>query len=360
MGLYKRTYKNNKTIWWVSFTDSSGKRVRRSTETSEKKEAEGLEAKWKLEAFQEKQWDKEPERSFDELILAYLDSLDSVKPSSWLEEIHFGHFYNEFSGMPLSAIDSGAIDKYIKTRLEAKIGPGTINRELTTLSVAFNYGIEEKKWSIHNPVKKKKLPEPDGRVRWITHEEASDLVKAVDGSNYTPHMADFIRLALNTGCRSGELLGLEWSRVDLQSKMFVLEAEHTKSRKRRSVPLNQVAYEAILGRKAFIEEHCHDSPWVFSHLNGNQLKSVKTAFRLACKKSGIKDFRIHDLRHTCAAWLVQTGVPLPEIRDLLGHHSIKMTEKYAHLKPDNIRKAVSVLDALSRFGHVDVTEKSKA
>jgi len=70
--------------------------------------------------------------------------------------------------------------------------------------------------------------------------------------------------------------------------------------------------------------------------------------------AGIADFRIHDLRHTCAAWLVQAGVPLSEIRDLLGHSTISMTEKYAHLAPENIRSAVSVLDGT---GHDSVTQK---
>lgn len=66
----------------------------------------------------------------------------------------------------------------------------------------------------------------------------------------------------------------------------------------------------------------------------------------------IKDFTFHDLRHTCAAWLVSSGASLIEVRDLLGHSTIKMTECYSHLAPDNVRVAVSRLDERSRFGHV--------
>jgi integrase len=69
----------------------------------------------------------------------------------------------------------------------------------------------------------------------------------------------------------------------------------------------------------------------------------------ALKRAQIENFRPHDLRHTCAAWLVQSGVPLAEIRDLLRHRSIQMTESYAHLAPHNVRRAVSVLD---RYGHI--------
>jgi integrase len=73
----------------------------------------------------------------------------------------------------------------------------------------------------------------------------------------------------------------------------------------------------------------------------------------ACSTAGIEDFHIHDLRHTCAAWLVTAGVPLPEVRDLLGHGSITMTERYAHLAPENVREAVRRLENWSRSGHAD-------
>lgn len=76
------------------------------------------------------------------------------------------------------------------------------------------------------------------------------------------------------------------------------------------------------------------------------------AFEKVCKQVGIENLRIHDLRHTCAAWLVTAGVPLAEVRDLLGHQTIGMTERYAHLAPENIRAAVAKLDEQSRSGHV--------
>ncbi|MEW6037759.1 MAG: tyrosine-type recombinase/integrase [Pseudomonadota bacterium] len=73
----------------------------------------------------------------------------------------------------------------------------------------------------------------------------------------------------------------------------------------------------------------------------------------------MSDFRIHDLRHTCAAWLVSAGVALAEVRDLLGHSTVKMTEKYAHLAPENIRAAVAVLDeGKSRSGHASFSVRS--
>ena len=75
-----------------------------------------------------------------------------------------------------------------------------------------------------------------------------------------------------------------------------------------------------------------------------RIASVKRSFGTACERAGITDFRFHDLRHTCAAWLVQAGVPLTEVRDVLGHSTIKMTERYAHLAPENVRAALALLE----------------
>ncbi|MEO5345831.1 MAG: site-specific integrase [Magnetococcus sp. YQC-9] len=251
----------------------------------------------------------------------------------------------------MSTFGAKDIRVYIEHRQEDGVKPATINRELTLLSSAINFARRELEWEIPNPVPGRKLREPEGRIRWITREEAQKLIKAAEMETQSPHLADFIHLALNTGCRRGELLGLEWGRVDFQAKLIYLEAQHTKSQKRRSVPLNQAAFKALTHRQEFRATHCPDSPWVFAHPNGQRLLSIRTGFETACRRAGLEDFHVHDLRHTCSAWLVTAGVPLPEVRDLLGHSTVRMTERYAHLAPENIRAAVAVLDR----GHASVT-----
>lgn len=77
-----------------------------------------------------------------------------------------------------------------------------------------------------------------------------------------------------------------------------------------------------------------------------------------CRDAGIEDFHFHDLRHTCAAWLVSPGAPLAEIRDLLGHSTIQMTERYAHLAPETLRATVARFE--SRFSHADPTTQQEA
>jgi integrase len=93
---------------------------------------------------------------------------------------------------------------------------------------------------------------------------------------------------------------------------------------------------------------------VFANSRGERIGDVKKSFDTACKRAGISDFPMHDMRHTCAAWLVSSGVSLIEVRDLLGHSTIKMTERYAHLAPENLRKAVRTLENRAHSGHSDL------
>ena len=85
------------------------------------------------------------------------------------------------------------------------------------------------------------------------------------------------------------------------------------------------------------------SPYIFCHPNGERVKDIRKSFWTALKKSGIKDFRFHDLRHTAASQLVMAGVDLNTVREILGHNTIEMTLRYAHLSPNHKKRAVDVL-----------------
>ncbi len=199
-----------------------------------------------------------------------------------------------------------------------------------------------------------------GTSKPCTRAQTARLIQEAEREPNAPHLADFIRMALHTGCRKEELLGLEWRRVDLQEGLIHLEAKHTKSGKRRAIPMNSETREALIRRARFRAKHCPGSPWVFCHKNGKRLGDVKRSFVTACRRAGITDFRIHDLRHTCAAWLVSAGADLMNVRELLGHSTIRMTERYAHLAPEKVRAAVALLERpQSRSGHAGKLEVVK-
>lgn len=283
---------------------------------------------------------------------AYLKATQSEKRSAKTDIFRTKTLRRFFEGRDMTELKGRDTRAYITFRKNEGVSNSTINRELALLSGAINYANSEWDWELPNFVIGRRLREPEGRVRWISRVEAANLIKAAEQSK-SPVLADFIRLAIHTGCRSGELLGLEWRRVDMSRRLIYLDAEHTKTAKRRSVPLNDDAREALANRSRFRSAHCSDSPWIFCNQSGCRVANVKRAFEGACKRAGIKDFRIHDLRHTCAAWLVSAGVPLAEVRDVLGHASVTMTERYAHLEPENLRHAVTQLShGKSRFGHV--------
>ena len=339
-GLYKR---EGSKWWWASFTDVGGKRVRRSTGTADRKEAEALLAKWRLEIHQEKRWGTEPaepEYAFEDVLLAYLKArgiTDRVRSTA-------KRLTEKFTGKTMKTFASIDVRTYRRQRLEEGVKPATVNREIALLSAAINYCRDEFGWNIPNPAAKQKLKEPEGRLRWLIREEAANLIRVAESQKRSPWLADVIRLAVNTGMRKGEMLNLEWRRVDFRQGLIYLEPQHTKNSRRRSIPLNASARAALLGRANWRATHCPDSPWVFAHADGSRIEDIKTSFRTALMKAVITDFRFHDLRHTCAAWLVTAGVPLTEVRDLLGHRTIQQTERYAHLAPENVRMAVEKLD----------------
>lgn len=345
--------------WWVKYTDASSKRTYRSTGTTDQREAKALEAKWRLEAYQMKQWDVQPEHSFDELLVRYIKAIwDEVRSPE-----RMGYAVQRlkpfFTGKTMERLRRSDVSAYIEKRKADGVGPATINRELDLLSAAINYARKRWEWDIQNPVSGMSLRLPEGRLRWISRAEADVLIREAEKDRKSLHLADFIRLALNTGCRKNEMLKLSWDRVDLKANVLRLEGIHTKSGKRRAVPLDEEARRALLNRARFRAQYCPDSAWVFAHKTGERIQFMQNGFQAACGRAGIKDFRVHDMRHTCASWLVQGGVPLLEVSKLLGHSTTEMTERYAHLAPENLKAAVGVLDRL-RSGYATGSEAVRA
>jgi integrase len=258
-----------------------------------------------------------------------------------------------FDDSDVTRLNETHVEQYITWR-SGVVADGTLKREVGALSAAFNHAIKKQKWRIENPCLKAEIPkEPKGRVRYLTRPEAKRLLQAAE----LPYLADFIELALNTGCRKGELLNLKWENIDFSTRLIYLD--QTKSGDWQTVPINEEARQVLVRRMRLREQICPNSRWVFFHmvpaLNskvGDRVKNIRKSFKSACNRAGIENFRIHDLRHTFASWLVMKGVPLFEVSKLLRHASIQMTERYAHLAPDHLHDAVASIkfSAHDKFG----------
>lgn len=206
-----------------------------------------------------------------------------------------------------------------------------INRPLAALRHLLRLAHEE--WEVLPAVPRVKLErEPQGRLRWLTQEEIAALLAAcLKSKNHELHPA--VVIAINTGLRRGELLGLTWERVDLSRG--VLRLEITKSGKRREVPLNDDSYRALVSLEPKAAGR------VF------RTRSIRTAFDNAVEAAKLDDVSFHTLRHTFASWAMMRGVSLKELQELLGHSSLAMTMRYAHLAPEHLRTAVSRLEGLT-------------
>jgi integrase len=334
--------------WWASFTDASGRRTRRSTGTASRKEAEALLAKWKLEAYRERQWDEKPSKTFDELLLAYLPEHQGKRSAKRL--------YPHFSGRLLSELTGQEVRAYVVSRRADGAQPATVNREIGLLSAALNWARKELEWDVPNPAEGRRLKEPDGRTRWLTEADALALIAAAKRAVRAPHLVDFIVLGLHTGMRPGEMLALEWQRIDLDRGLIYLEAQHQKNGKTGSVPLNGEARNAIERRSEFRTRYCPDTPWVFCDRQGNRIASIKKSFATAVRSAGLEDVHPHDLRRTCGSWLVQANVPIHHVSALLRHSDIRVTDRvYAHLAPENVRNTVQALEGhTAQSGHIAV------
>ncbi|MFC0693132.1 site-specific integrase [Paraburkholderia humisilvae] len=131
-----------------------------------------------------------------------------------------------------------------------------------------------------------------------------------------------------------------------------MELEKTKNGKPRAIPLNDEAISALVDQREWVRRYAPRSRWVFAVASGARLTTIQKGFQSACLRAGIDNFRVHDLRHTFASWLVMAGVSLYVVKDLLGHSSIVVTERYAHLAPHVGRSAVQLLLAESAGSYV--------
>jgi integrase len=220
-------------------------------------------------------------------------------------------------------------EAYLK-KIQTPIRPATVNRELSLLKHMFSMAIEWGKCK-ENPAKKvKKLKGEVKRVRFLMPDGVQALL-----SNCADYLKPIVTLAVHTGMRKGELLGLKWQQVSFEQGIITLH--DTKNSERRDIPMDETVKTTLKGME---KKRNH----VFCDGEGETFVRLQRSFEVALKKSGIEDFRFHDLRHTFASNLVMAGEDLNTVRELLGHKDLTMTLRYAHLSPNHKTKAINILD----------------
>ena len=148
-----------------------------------------------------------------------------------------------------------------------------------------------------------------------------------------------VLLSLNTGLRRGEIFSLRWQDVDFVKKSLIVEGETSKSGQSRHVSLNSEAVSILREWK----NQCEGGIVFASPVTGLRFQHIKRSWSRLRDRGGITDFRFHDLRHTFASNLVMAGVDLYTVKELMGHSTIQMTERYAHLAPEHKASAVEKL-----------------
>lgn len=276
---------------------------------------------------------------------------------------------------PLDQLTTFVVEKWRTERRKDEVAPATINRDLSDLRAALTHAVRWKILKTHPFGDLRPLPlDSRPQVRYLTPDEDARLqaaLKARDEARrqerisanvwrqergyatyppfgrYTDHLHPLVLLALHTGLRRGELFGLEWRDVNVAGRLLTVRGSGTKSGHTRYVDLNATAVDVLTtwqaDRLAVLSPDAITSPLVFPASSGARLDNVQSAWETTLKAAHVKAFRFHDLRHSFASRLVQAGVDLNTVRELLGHADLKMTLRYAHLSPGHRRAAVDRL-----------------
>lgn len=269
--------------------------------------------------------------TLNELIILYTDKLSHAlnsQDTSLAQLRVWGQILGDYS---LATITPDRIYKTLNEIEHTKTPGGkeksaaTLNRYLAVLSSALSFANKELGWIQENPAfKVSKRQEPQGRVRFLSDDERNRLLDAVKHAS-NPYLYPAVVLAISTGARKMEILNLKWTDIDLNENWIRLEK--TKNGTRRGLPLKDLALELM--HKLYAERK--NNEWVFPNEANNGPFDIRRSWEKALQEAEIYNFRFHDLRHTCASYLIMNGATPGEIADVLGHKTLQMVKRYAHI-----------------------------
>ncbi len=282
---------------------------------------------------------------FQEFADTYLTNYAKLKKRSWRSDEKYlnSQLVPFFGGMELGEISSFGVHEFMVKRQGDGVRNSTINRELTVLKKMLGLAIKWGYRTTANPVEKGNYfsEEEYKRDRVLNYAEERRLLRSA-----APHLKPILTCALMTGMRYAEILGLTWDRVDLERRQITVKAEASKSGKKRIVPINETLH-AELDKLKKLNKGKSGFVFLYQDPKSGKTRNVKTvrrAFVMACRRAGIMNLRFHDLRHTAGTRLIESGADPISVRDILGHADLKTTEGYLHSSLKRMETAARLLD----------------
>ena len=271
---------------------------------------------------------------FKDFAQMYLEREGALLKSIRTERNRVLAWAREFGNRPLGQITRTEIEAWRREKM-ARCRPATINRDLSRLRRMFSLAVE---WELleESPMAGIRfLRENNARTRYLSLEECQRLI----ASCMAPHIRAMVSVALHSGMRLGEILNLRWYDLDFSSG-FILVRD-SKNGESRHVPMDATLFALF---RAY--PHRLGTDLVFSSPAGGHIVDVRTGFLNSCKRAGLIDLHFHDLRHKFASQFVMSGGDLYILKEILGHKSITMTQRYAHLSPTYKIKAIDRMNTL--------------
>ena len=262
------------------------------------------------------------------------------KPSGGEERTIRNQLIPAFGHLHLDSISKSLVASFVNEKIARGYEPAGINKMLSHLKSSLNKAVE---WEVGglqvSPMRGLKLLKVTPKIdRFLDPEEARSLIRAVNESE-SPMLRFIIPFLLFTGARKREALDAEWRYVDLESRIWTIP--DTKSGKPRFVPLSDQAIEVVRAAQSYLRgTRQANSKWLFPNLEtGKPYTSIFYPWDICRKAAGLPEVRIHDLRHSFASALVNRGMTLYDVKELLGHANVVTTQRYAHLSKARLREA---------------------
>ena len=330
--------KRSNGIYYVFYFQPNGKRTCISTGTKLKSEALKF-----LSEFQEGIKKRKLSTVTPKTILEYRWEF-----ASYSESIHrpkttklFNSILKEFAeycqDIQLTEISSQIIEKYLQRK--TKVSLHTAQQHLAYLRSAFNKAVNDK-YLLSNPFNKiNNFRIPERQPLFIDEPSFQTLLRVIDNQD----IKDIVIFAVKTGLRLMELITLEWNQINFKDKYLILDnnTHTTKSKKVRTVPLSIEAMQILIER-----ERNRKNEIVFTYEGENfNPEFLSKRFKKYVIKAGLNPkLKFHSLRHTFASWLVQKGVSIYHVSKLLGHANVETTEIYSHLRTEDLRASINLLN----------------